>query len=599
MQQQPLFLPTKRDEMRALGWEELDVLFITGDAYVDHPAFGVALLGRWLVAHGFKVGVCAQPRWDTTDDVCAMGRPRLYAGITAGALDSLLAHYTAFRKKRSDDAYTPGGHAGARPNRASIVYTNLARQAFPGLPLVLGGIEASLRRITHYDFWTDSLRRSLLLDAKADILVYGMGERAVLELAERCDRGECLTHVYGTAWMEGTKKKTESGAKKIQGFILDAPPALLSDPLDDALLLPSHDDILADISLLMDATLALEAHVHAHRDSKKGASKGQYGIQFYGKRKLILAPPASPLTESEMDALYALPFQRAAHPSYTAPIPAEEMLRTSITSHRGCGGGCAFCSLALHQGRHISSRSENSILKEAHALTKGQRRKKSSPVSISDIGGPTANMWQGRCTLPQGKQCRRVSCCHPAVCPNFMTPQKEHIALLRRVKTLEGVGHVRVASGIRADIAAQEPEAILAYTREFTGGQLKIAPEHCAADVLFGMRKPSIDVFERFLQDFLSQSRKAGREQYVVPYLMSAFPGCTHAHMHELSAWLRERHWKPQQVQCFIPTPGTVATAMYATGLDTKKQAIFVARSDAQRLEQHHILIPTTRARKR
>ncbi len=574
--EQPPFLPTSRDEMHALDWDALDVLFITGDAYVDHPAFGVALLGRWLVAHGFKVGVCAQPRWNCTDDIVAMGRPRLYAGITAGALDSLLAHYTAFRKKRHDDAYTPGGEAGARPNRASVVYANLARQAFPGLPLVLGGIEASLRRITHYDFWTDSLRRSLLLDAKADVLVYGMGERAVLELAQRCDRGEPLTHIRGTAWMEGGKK-TEGG-KKAEGEKKAAPEDAAPHVLGNALVLPSHEDMLADMSLLMDATLALEAHVHAHVHGN-AYEDGQYAIQMNGKRALVIAPPALPLTEADMDALYELPFQRAAHPSYKAAIPAEEMLRTSITSHRGCGGGCAFCSLALHQGRHISARSEASLLNEAQALTRVRRRKKSAPVSISDVGGPTANMWQGRCTLPQDKQCRRTSCCHPAVCPHFVTPQKAHIAMLRRVKAVEGVGHVRVASGIRADIAAKEPEAILAYTREFTGGQLKIAPEHCAADVLFAMRKPSIDVFERFLQDFLSQSRKAGREQYVVPYLMSAFPGCTNAHMHELAAWLRERHWKPQQVQCFIPTPGTVATA--------------------QRLEQHHILIPTPRGRKR
>ncbi len=582
MEKHPPFLPTTREEMHTLGWNELDILFITGDAYVDHPAFGVALLGRWLFAHGFRVGICAQPQWRTTEDIVRMGKPRLYAGITAGALDSLLAHYTAFRKKRHDDAYTPGGKAGARPNRATVVYANLARQAFPGLPLILGGIEASLRRITHYDFWTDSLRRSILLDAKADVLVYGMGERAVLEIAQRCKQGEALTHIPGTAWLTKMENIPEN-----------------------TLMLPSHEAMLQDKTLLMDATVALERHMHEGiRASviQEVSENSAYAAQLYGTRALVLAPPAAPLSEKDMDTLYALPFQRTAHPSYTAPIPAEEMLRTSITSHRGCGGGCAFCSLALHQGRHISSRSENSLLKEVKSLThqgKSKNIKKRQGIfsgSISDVGGPTANMWQGTCTSQ--KPCRRASCCHPSVCPHFHTPQKQHIALLRRIKSMEGVRHVRVASGIRADIAAKEPEAILAYTREFTGGQLKIAPEHCVNDVLYAMRKPSIDVFEHFLHDFQMQSRKAGREQYVVPYLMSAFPGCTHEDMQELAAWLKKRNWKPQQVQCFIPTPGTIATAMYATELDTQKHPIFVAKSDAERLRQHYILIPPSRGKK-
>ncbi len=552
---QPTFLPMSRQEMDVLGWNELDILFITGDAYIDHPAFGVALLGRMLTSHGFKVGICAQPNWQNTNDITCMGRPRLFVGITAGALDSQLAHYTAFRKKRHDDAYTPGGKAGARPNRASIIYANLARQAFSGIPIVLGGIEASLRRISHYDFWSDSLRRSILLDAKANLLVYGMAEKALLNIAQNSLNQQELSHIAGTVWMG-----KESDVKDQQYIQL-----------------PSHQDIIKQNSLLMQASLSLEKQVH---------DGTHYAIQMYDNRVLIIAPPAKILTQKQMDELYNLPFKRAAHPQYTQPIPAEEMLRTSITSHRGCGGGCSFCSLALHQGRRISSRSAKSIQDEARRMAK----LKNFSGSISDIGGPTANMWQGYCS--NSKECKRHSCCHPKVCSFFITPQKKHIELLRNVRDIDGVRHVRIASGIRADIAMHEPEAINAYTCEFTGGQLKIAPEHCASQVLDYMRKPPLQVFEVFLKAFQAQSAKAKREQYVVPYLMSAFPGCTEAHMHELAAWLQKRNWKPQQVQCFIPTPGTIATAMYFTGLDTKGQKIYVAKSDAERLKQHRILIP-------
>ncbi len=553
---QPTFLPMNREEMHALGWDSLDILFITGDAYVDHPAFGVALLGRWLVAHGYKVGICAQPQWQDIDDINCMGTPRLFVGITAGSLDSQLAHYTAFRKKRSEDAYTPGGKAGARPNRASLIYANLARRAFPGVPLVLGGIEASLRRFTHYDFWSDSLRRSILLDAKAHMLIYGMGERAVLDIAQRCAQGMPLEYIHGTAWMHKSQDVDYSYT--------------YTD-------LPSHEEMLEKASLLLDATMALEQHVH------KGT---EYIRQNHGQRELLIAPPAAPLSQEEMDTLYALPFQRAAHPSYTEAIPAEEMLRTSITSHRGCGGGCAFCSLALHQGRRLSSRSAQSLLQEARTMAK----KKGFHGSISDVGGPTANMWQGSCT--NTKPCTRHSCCHPKVCTFFRTPQMQHVKILRQIKELPGIKHVRVASGIRADIAMDEPHAVHAYTEEFTGGQLKIAPEHSESDVLHLMRKPPLQVFETFLNAFQKHCQKVGREQYVVPYLMSAYPGCTDAHMHDLAHWLAQRNWKPQQVQCFIPTPGTVATAMFYTGLNTKKEPIYVARTDAERLRQHRILMP-------
>ena len=577
---QPRFLPMSRAEMQALGWKELDVLLVNGDAYVDHPAFGPVLLGRWLVAHGFRVGIVAQPRWQSPDDLLVMGRPRLFVGVSAGALDSMLAHYTAFRKKRHDDAYTPGGKAGARPNRACLVYANLARQAFPGLPVILGGIEASLRRTTHYDFWTDSLRRSILLDAKADLLIYGMGELAMLECARRLAEGKSLHGIDGTAWLARVDENNVP---------VDLPEEWLDLP---RMQLPSHEAVQAEATELLRLTQMLEQQVHR---------QNAWAQQMVGDRALVLAPPARPLTTEEMDKIYSLPYARAAHPRYREPIPADEMLRTSITSHRGCGGGCSFCSLALHQGRRISSRSQESILAEARKLVAQSRR---GQVAISDVGGPTANMWQAHCALDDAmsakaepgarpsSRCRRSSCCYPTVCKSFITPQMQHVGLLREVAALPGVRQVRVASGVRADLALNDPEALAAYTGEFTGGQLKVAPEHCAARVLDLMRKPGMEVFEAFLQSFVEQSRLAGREQYVVPYMMSAFPGCTDEDMHELARWLQERHWSPQQTQCFIPTPGSIATAMYYCGRNEDGEEIYVARSDADRLRQHRILMP-------
>ncbi|MGI5843181.1 MAG: YgiQ family radical SAM protein [Candidatus Xenobium sp.] len=560
---QPAFLPTNRQEMRALGWEALDILLVTGDAYVDHPSFGAALLGRLLVARGLRTGIVAQPRWTTPEDVSRMGRPRLFAGVTAGALDSMLAHYTAFRKKRHDDAYTPGGRAGARPNRAVIVYSNLVRQAFPGLLVVLGGIEASLRRITHYDFWSDSLRRSILLDAKADLLVWGMGEIPLVSVARALLQAEStgltpdLTGIPGTAWM-GRPEQVPEGRALIE--------------------LPSHESLLENPRLLMQATLASEHHV------QRGDA---WAVQAVGGRTLVLAPPPPPPNSRQLDEVFALPFSRRAHPGYTEAIPAEEMMRWSINTHRGCGGGCSFCSLALHQGRRVASRSRISILREVQSLT----RMTGWTGSISDVGGPSANMWGARCTLDPAR-CTRTSCLFPAVCPGFQVDQSAGLELLREVARQDGVRHVRVASGLRHDLALQAPRALKALIMEFTGGQLKVAPEHISENVLRGMRKPSLEVFERFLEEFRRHSEAAGKEQYVIPYLISAFPGCTEQDMRELADWLRARGWTPRQVQCFIPTPGTVATAMYFTGLDPEGNPIHVARSDAERLRQHGLLSP-------
>ncbi len=602
---QPPFLPMSREEMDALGWDAPDILLVSGDAYVDHPSFGVALLGRFLTGRGFRVGVAAQPRWEGAEalqDIARLGRPRLFAGVTAGAVDSLLARYTAFRKMRSDDAYTPGGKAGARPNRACIVYTGLLRRAFPGLPVVLGGIEASLRRVSHYDFWSDALRRSILLDAKADLLVCGMGESALLGIAQaakalarnqagappldRAALAAACRDIPGVAWVLPAKETMPDAA---------APGQI------PAVFLPSHEDILQKPALLMRATLDMERQTHS--------AKARVA-QTSGDRTVVVNPPAPPLAPEELDALYALPFSRLPHPSHTLPVPAWEMIRTSITTHRGCGGGCSFCSLALHQGRRIASRGRESILAEAAAVARGPalsaagNRKAASanrtngrPAapprwagSISDVGGPSANMWRARCALPQGKECARTSCMHPEICPLFQVDQREGVALLRAVAALPGVRHVRIASGVRFDLAVRDAEALRAYTSEFTGGQLKVAPEHSEDAVLGLMRKPSMPVFERFLELFSRHCLKSGKELYTVPYLMSAFPGCTEEHMRRLAAWLKKRNWRPRQVQCFIPTPGTVATAMFYAGIDPDGKALHVARTDKERMRQHYLL---------
>jgi len=552
---QPEFLPMSKPEMKKLGWKELDILLVSGDGYVDHPSFPMSLLGRMLVAHGYRTGIITQPRWDTPDDLLVMGRPKLFAGIGAGAIDSMLAHYTAFRKKRSDDAYTPGGKAGARPNRACIVYANLVRRAFPGVPVVLGGIEASLRRITHYDFWTDKLRKPVSLDAKADAVVYGMGERAMVEIAERFRSERDLAGIYGTVTVDTA---VPEGAPCTE--------------------FPSHEQMEGDPALLMTATLAMEKQVH-------GAT--HWGVQKVGSRSVVLSPPAVPLSEPEMDALYALPFARKAHPSYSQKIPADEMIRDSITSHRGCGGGCSFCTLALHQGRRIASRSRKSILDEVQRMTRMPEFK----GNISDVGGPSANMWEAVCTK-EGEPCKRASCMTPAVCPHFQMDQKAHLDLLKAVRGAPGVRNVRVASGIRFDLALKDMRALTGYLKGFVGGQLKIAPEHVCDNVLALMRKPGNKVFEEFLNVFSRETVRAGKEQYVVPYLMSAFPGTTDEDMHKLGNWLKARGWHPQQVQCFIPIPGAVATAMYYAGITPNGKKIYVARTDAERLKQHHILIP-------
>jgi uncharacterized radical SAM protein YgiQ len=587
-----------RAEMDRLDWGELDVLLVTGDAYVDHPSFGAPLLGRWLVSHGYKTGIIAQPRWEVVDDFTAMGRPRLFAGVTAGSLDSMLAHYTAFRKKRSDDAYTPGGQAGARPNRAVIAYANLARRAFPGLPVVLGGIEASLRRCSHYDFWSNSLRRSILLDSKATAVLYGMAEHSVLALAEGLDLLEeeggelrdVLARIPGAVFAvkSGDLPETFAAGAPIDAYAGNGPGrAGKPDISPEGLLLelPSHEAIQADPSLLIQATLLLERHVHQNR---------QFAVQPCGDRIVVLAPPGLGLEGTGLDELYALPFSRQAHPSYTEPIPATRMIEGSLTTHRGCAGGCSFCTLALHQGRRIRSRGRDSVLDEAARMV----RIRGFSGSVSDVGGPSANMWGARC-LGDMAACNRASCLTPKICKHFKVRQKDFVELLKRVEGLPGVRHVRVASGWRMDLGLTDMPALSRMIGEFTGGQAKVAPEHKTGRVLRLMRKPSFAVFEEFLRVFDRQSGLAGKEQYVVPYLMSAFPGCAEEDMRDLAGWLKSKGWKPSQVQCFIPLPGTAASAMYFAGTDLEGNPIHVAVTDAERLRQHALLAPEREGRGR
>jgi len=565
--QQPTVLPMSRKEMDRLGWDELDILLVTGDAYVDHPSFGAPLLGRWLVHHGYRTGIAAQPRWDRTDDVERMGRPRLFAGVAAGSLDSMLAHYTAFRKKRSDDAYTPGGMAGSRPNRASIPYTNIVQRAFPGLPVILGGIEASLRRVSHYDFWTDAVRRSILLDSKATAITYGMAENSIVALAEAIDAAEdrtikglrpVLVNIPGLA-VAGAQKDIPEGASTVE--------------------LPSHEEILEDPQALINATTLLEQQVHHNRD---------IAIQSSGGRLVMVTPPGPLLETAGLDELAGLPFSRLPHPSYTERIPAADMIQTSVTTHRGCAGGCSFCTLALHQGRQIRSRSKGSILDEVEQITEVKGWK----GSISDVGGPSANMWGAHCAGDQST-CKRASCMTPSVCKHFKVTQKDFVNLLRSVSDVQSVKHVRVASGWRIDLALTDMPSLACLIREFVGGQAKVAPEHRSDHVLKGMRKPKFAAFEKFLDLFDRESKKAGKRQYVIPYLMSAFPGCTDDDMRDLGDWLRSQGWKPEQVQCFIPLPGTAAAAMFHAETDLNGNPIYVAKSDAARLRQHGILMPT------
>jgi uncharacterized radical SAM protein YgiQ len=547
------FLPTERRDLEARGISELDILIVTGDAYVDHPAFGPVLIARFLEGRGYKVGIIAQPRWTSIEDIARLGRPRLFVGISAGNLDSMLNKLTAQKKVRGEDQYSPGGSTEARPNRATIVYANLCRQAFPGLPIVLGGIEASLRRIAHYDYWADQVRRSILLDAKADLLVFGMGERPAWEIAQRLDAGEpvsALTDIRGTAHVKNNRKEWEPLLADVSRFTTDG----------KLVVLPSYEEVT-------EGPNAKEAFAQMSRafQYETNPHNGRPLLQAFGDQAVYFNRPALPLTEAEMDGLYDLPFARAPHPTYSEKIPAFETVKHSIVTMRGCFGGCTFCSITEHEGRIIQSRSEASVLREVRALSRmGDFR-----GTITDLGGPTANMYKMTCKDEKTENaCRRLSCVHPGICENLVTDHAPLIKLMKQVRKEQGIKRVYIASGVRYDLAERSPEFVRELAQHHTGGQLSVAPEHNNDGVLDKMKKPSIRSYERFAQAFCQASEEVGKEQYLIPYFITGHPGSTLKDTVELALYLKKNGMRPRQVQDFIPTPMAVATTMYYTGID-------------------------------
>lgn len=564
----PAFLPMTREEVSARGWSELDVLLITGDAYVDHPSFGAAMIGRVLEAEGLRVGIIAQPDWRRIESITGMGTPRLFTGITAGNLDSMLSNYTAARHKRKEDVYSEGGIPGKRPNHASAVYSQMARRAFPGVPIVLGGMEVSMRRVVHYDFWEDKLRPSVMTSAKGDILVYGMGETAAREIVSRLRAGnKDLGGIRGTAVLLGEK-------------------AAASADFSNCIVLPSWESIQQDKKLLMPLTKIVEAQQTPY--------SGKRLVQWHGKRALVMEPPAFPIDGPDLDALYELPFARAAHPSYQEPVPGFATIKDSIIVSRGCPGGCTFCGLGFHQGKFLSSRSVDSVLKEIRKLTESDTFR----GTVSDLGGPTANLYGAKNGhREECKRCHRPSCLWPTICPVFGIDEQAGLDLLRGARSQPGVKHVFVQSGIRMDVALRTPEYMKELVQNHVSGHMKVAPEHVHPEVLRKMRKPATD-FPAFMENFAELSEEAGKEQYLVPYFISSFPGCTEKEMGAVEAFLKKEKWNLQQVQDFIPLPMTGSAAMYVTGLDINtEEPIPVVRNAGDRERQKRMLRPNRPSR--
>ncbi len=554
-----------RADMTLRGWSELDVLLITGDAYIDHPSFGAAVIGRVLEADGFRVGIIAQPDWRNVEALQVMGRPRLFAGITSGNLDSMVSNYTAARHKRREDAYTEDGVTGKRPNHAAVVYSQLCRRAFPGVPIVLGGVEASLRRVAHYDYWSDGFKPSILLDAKADLLVFGMGEHAAREIAKRLNDGQDIGGIRGTARLLGAKAAAALDVSKM-------------------LELPSYDALLKDKNLLTPITKIVER--------EQSPFNGRVLVQRHGDRAVVIESPSFPLKSAEMDALYDLPFVRRPHPMYRKTIPAFTMIKDSVTVVRGCPAGCTFCGIGVHQGKFLTSRSEKSVMKEIKQMTEEPDFR----GTISDLGGPTANLYGCENDIEDAcKVCRRPSCLHPTICTKFHVESDPAIQLMRAARKAEGVKHVHIQSGIRMDVAFRTPEYLKELIHHHVSGHLKVAPEHLDASVLKRMRKPA-GLFEQFQTLFRDESKAAGKEQYLTPYFISSFPGCGDKEMGVVEKFLKKENWNLQQVQDFIPLPLMPATAMYVTGLDYDTGTpITVARGAGDRYRQRQALAPNQR----
>ncbi len=556
------FLPMSRAEMEALGWDSCDVILVTGDAYIDHPSFGMAIVGRLLEAQGFRVGMIAQPDWRNAEDFKKLGKPNLFFGVTSGNMDSMVNRYTADRRLRHNDSYTPGGEGGRRPDRAVIVYAQRCREAFPDAPIVLGGIEASLRRIAHYDYWSDKIRRSVLLDAKADLLLYGNAERALVEVAHRIARkglAQDFSDIRGLAFAvdETPEDFVEAPADDLDG---DEGARLKAEKV--VVRLPAYEQVVGEAESYARASRVL------HKESNPGNARPL--VQQHGDRNVWLTAPPIPLTTPEMDAVYDLPYARAPHPSYDgAKIPAWEMIRHSVTIMRGCFGGCSFCSITEHEGRIIQSRSQESILKEIETI-----RDKTEGFTgiISDIGGPTANMYRMACKDRETEAvCRRLSCVYPDICKNLDTSHDALIELYRKAREMKGVKKVMVASGVRYDLAVKSPAYIRELVAHHVGGYLKIAPEHTEEGPLSKMMKPGIGAYDRFKQLFDSAAREAKKDYFLIPYFIAAHPGTTDEDMMHLALWLKRNKYRADQVQTFLPSPMALATAMYHSGFNPLK----------------------------
>jgi uncharacterized radical SAM protein YgiQ len=604
------FLPMSRAEMDALGWDSCDVILVTGDAYVDHPSFGMAIVGRVLEAQGFRVGIIAQPDWRSAEAFKALGRPNLFFGITAGNMDSMVNRYTSDRRIRSDDAYTPDGAAGKRPDRSVIVYAQRAREAFGDVPVVIGGIEASLRRIAHFDYWSEKVRRSILLDAKADLLVYGNAERQIVEIAHRLAAGQpidSITDMRGTAfvskglpegWVEvdsteidtpgqlapplnpyadETEMRTAPAASNVVQFQRRAPKI---DREHSVVRLPAYEAVANDPVLYAHASRVM------HLETNPGNARAL--VQRHGERDVWFNPPPLPLTMKEMDAIYELPYRRLPHPSYgQAKIPAYEMIRFSIAIQRGCFGGCTFCSITEHEGRIIQNRSEDSVIREIETI---RDTVPGFTGVISDLGGPTANMYRIACKSKEIEAaCRRPSCVYPDICSNLNSDHTPLIKLYRRARELPGVKKVLVASGVRYDLAVKSPAYVKELVSHHVGGYLKIAPEHTEDGPLSKMMKPGMGAYDRFKQLFDMYSKEAGKEQYLIPYFIAAHPGTTDEDMLQLALWLKRNGFRADQVQAFLPSPMATATAMYHSGKNPLRKVtrtsdgVYIAKGLKQR----------------
>lgn len=585
------FLPTTRVEMDALGWDSCDVIIVTGDAYVDHPSFGMAVIGRVLEAQGFRVGIIAQPKWTDCEDFKKLGEPNLFFGVAAGNMDSMINRYTADKKKRNDDAYTADGAPDRRPDRAVIVYSQRIREAFKQVPIVLGGIEASLRRIAHYDYWSDKVRRSVLVDSQADILLFGNAERAVCEVAHRLSRGESVEQIRNVRGCAFLLSEALPGYQVVDSTRFDnvgavdvipnpyemvdestcntqseAEPVRLMDPSIDydncVIHIPSFETVSKDSALYAHASRILHKETNPHNAKPL--------MQAHGQQLVWITPPPLPLATEELDWVFELPYQRAPHPSYgKAKIPAFEMIQHSVNIMRGCFGGCTFCSITEHEGRIIQNRSEESILKE---IEKIRDTSKAFTGVISDLGGPTANMWRLACKDPKIEaSCRKLSCVFPGICKNLNTDQTPLIQLYRKARNLPGVKKVLIASGLRYDIAVETPEYVEELVRHHVGGYLKIAPEHTEQGPLSAMMKPGIGTYDAFKKMFDKYSKAAGKEQYLIPYFIAAHPGTEDGDMLNLALWLKRNGFRADQVQTFYPSPMATATAMYHSGFNPLK----------------------------